>query len=1352
MSSSDHIVPPPEIRYPPDLPITTHREEIAAALRQYPVVIVCGDTGSGKTTQIPKIALEIGRGRHARIGCTQPRRLAAVTVANRVAEEFGQPTGRFVGYHHRFEQRLSAETRIKFMTDGILLAETRRDRLLRAYDTLIIDEAHERSLNIDFLLGIVQGILPRRRDLKVVVSSATLDAERFADFFGGAPVLRIPGRLHPIDLRYRPPNEDDADLPRLIADAVDELAAEADGDILVFLPGERDIREAAEVLNGRRLPRTEVLPLLASLPAGEQQRAFRLSANRRIVLATNVAETSVTIPGIRYVIDSGLARISRYHHRTRVQRLHIEPISQASANQRMGRCGRVGPGVCIRLYSEENFHTRELYTDPEILRSSLAGVILTMLDLHLGDIARFPFLEPPSPNMIKEGYRELIELGALEMRNAEFEVRSVAHGIEVKETAATEYPAPRSPRLTPHVALPIPHSAFPAPHSALSAPALSPVGSRLAHLPVEPRLGRILLAAHEEKALRDALVVVAALECDDPRRRPIDKQAEADKCHERFLTPQSDFAALLQLWRWYDDQTRQASQSVARRLCRDNFLSFPRMKEWRDLRDQLERLCRELHLDPKSCAGGDTGLHRALLAGLLGAIGKRDPESGEYRGPQGLRFALFPGSGLTKKRKGARDQRNDRSDPSDRTDRPDRLSLSPDWIMAGEMVETSRLFARQAAYIDPSWIEPLAGHLCKYSHHSPEWDADKGFVRVRERVTLYGLVLVENRLRDYSRINPVEARMLFIRHGLVAGEFPRPPQFLARNFERLEALRLAEQKTRRHGQLLDEETIVAFYDCRLPPDICNADALRRWSRSADPIAVAALEFGPNDLPSLDVTTGFPNAITVAGHRLTLTYHHTPGETDDGIGCTVPATLLESVRAWRAEWLVPGALPDKVHWMLSTLPGKTRRLLVPLDETVSMCLARMSLGREPLATSLAHALADARSVRIPPETWREDDAPDYLRVLFRVVDAAGKEMGRGRDLDTLARLFAPAAGSAPAAHGPQAPTDRWNRGNLVRWDFDAVPEQVDFGRAGWPIINYPALVDCGTCAALRLFADEAEARASHDAGVVRLIVLALGGTGRAGPPDPPSSVAAGAPSAARQVRGGVAGPALPCGAVSIKKLYQPAVFPRPILQFLQEAEITPAALSDEIARAAVNRAYLAGKPTVRDAAAFQQRLETCHAALGPAQAELSKHIGAILHEAAAIGALLSRTAGLPPAARDDLASQLAWLVFPGFVVTVPWQWLENYPRYLEAMRVRAERAKMNPAGDMRKLAEFTPLWQRYEEFASLEKKPPYDRAALQEYRWLTEEFRISLFAQELRTAVPVSAKRLDALWAKAMACR
>ena len=1282
----------PPIRYPAELPIAAHRDAIAAALREHPVAVVCGDTGSGKTTQLPKIALELGRGR---IACTQPRRLAAVTVARRVAEEFSEPPGGLVGFQHRFERCASRGTRVLFMTDGILLAATRRDPLLRAYDTIVLDEAHERSLNIDFLLGLVRSLLPRRPDLKVVVSSATLDADRFAAFFDGAPVLRIPGRLHPIELRYRPPPEDDADLPRLVADAVDELAAEGDGDALVFLPGERDIRETAEVLAGRRLPATEIIPLLASLPAADQQRAFRLSSNRRIVLATNVAETSVTIPGIRFVIDSGLARISRYNPRTRVQRLHVEPVSQASANQRMGRCGRLGPGICVRLYDEADFRRRDPYTDPEIRRASLAGVILAMLDLRLGDIERFPLLDPPTPQSVREAYRELLELGALEMRNAECGVRN-----EMRAAPDVNAALPLSSAPASYSALRAPHSAFrtlhapPPPDTRHAPPVLSPLGARLARLPVEPRLGRILLAAHDEHCLRDALIVVAAMEGDDPRRRPLDRQAEADKSHGRFRTPDSDFAALLRLWRWYETETAGVSQSAARRLCRDSFLSFPRMKEWRGLRDQLERLCRDIGLDTASAGGGDAGLHRALLAGLLGAIGKRDPDTGDYRGAHGLRFAIFPGSGLAKQRK----HRSDNSDTSDASGgRPSR-----DWLVAGELVETSRLYARLAAFIDPAWIEPVAGALCKRSHHSPAWDADRGFVRVRERVTLHGLPIVENRLRDYSRLNPAESRAIFIRHGLVAGEFPRPPPPLLRNFARLDALRRAEEKTRRHGLLLDEERVAEFYDRRLPAGICSADGLRRWLRT-EPAAAAALEFGPGDLPAPDESAaGFPDTIAVGGSTLALTYRHAPGETDDGIACTVPAPLLGALRAWRSEWLVPGALPDKIRWMLESLPGRTRRVLAPLDETVSMCLARLSPGREPLAAGLRRALADARGIHLPPETWRETDAPDHLRVLFRVVDGSGRELGRGRDLDALARLFAPGGAATPAA----APAgNRWQRDGLVCWDFGDVPERVESGRAGWPIVNYPALADQGASAGLRLFADAAEAAASHEAGVLRLLVLAL----------------------AREWR----------------TLVRPLSFPRPVAAFLRECEIAEAELADETGRAALRQVFLADRPAVRTAAAFRERLDACRVKLGPAHADLGRRVAAILHAAAGLHAALRGLAG--PSA-EDLQTQLAWLVHPGFVLAVPGEALGHYPRYLEGMRVRLERLALNPAGDSRKLAEFAPHWRRYEAFVTREPRPPHDHAVLAGYRWLLEEFRISLFAQELRTPAPVSARRLEALWA------
>ncbi|MDD4101644.1 MAG: ATP-dependent RNA helicase HrpA, partial [Kiritimatiellae bacterium] len=754
---------------------------IAAALRQNQVLIVCGDTGSGKTTQLPKIALNACRGRQGMIGCTQPRRLATLAMARRVAEECGEEPGGFVGYQHRFDKKLSPRTVVKFMTDGILLAETRRDRLFKAYDTLIIDEAHERSLNIDFLLGMLKRVLSRRPALKLIISSATLDVGKFSDFFNTAPVISVPGRVYPIETRWRPPEDDeDPDQPRQIAKAVDEILEQGPGDILVFLPGERDIREAAETLQGRHLPNTEIIPLLASLPASEQQRAFHLSSHRRIILSTNVAETSVTLPGIRYVIDSGLVRLSRYNPRTRVQRLQIEPVSQASADQRKGRCGRIAPGVCIRLYDTDDFKKRAEFTPPEILRSSLAGVILTMLDLRLGRIEEFPFIDPPSAAAVREGYRELATLGALKPAT-----------VGQPETVADS---------------------------------LTLIGRQLARLPLEPSLGRILLAAHSEKALADALTVVAALECDDPRRRPLEKQAEADRLHARFLSPTSDFAAIIRLWRWYHEQTAQASRAAARRLCKENFLSYPRMRDWIDLREQLARLCKELGFDTMSNSGGDTGLHRALLSGLLDNIGQRDPETGDYRGARDLRFALFPGSGLAKLKMPKPEHARHGHKPA-----PHKQNFSRDWIMAGELVETSRLFARTAACIDPDWIEPLAKALCKYSYHSIAWDPHRGFVSAKERATLFGLVIVSARTRDYSRINPVEARAIFMREGLVNGAFPAPlPTFLVANLARIRALLDAEAKTRQHNSFFNSDDALAFYEARLPADVCSASGLRQW--------------------------------------------------------------------------------------------------------------------------------------------------------------------------------------------------------------------------------------------------------------------------------------------------------------------------------------------------------------------------------------------------------------------------------------------------------------------------------------------------------------------------------------------
>jgi ATP-dependent helicase HrpA len=1265
----------PHFTFPPELPITAHADAIAQALRERQVVIVCGDTGSGKTTQLPKIALQAGRGRRGLIGCTQPRRLAALAMARRVAEEFGQEPGAFVGYQHRFDKKLSSETVVKFMTDGILLAEARHDRLFRAYDTLIIDEAHERSLNIDFLLGILKRVLPKRPELKLVISSATLDVERFSSFFNVAPILSVPGRLYPIETRWRPADEeDDPDLPRQIANAVDELAAEGPGDILVFLPGERDIREAAETLAGRRLPRTEVIPLLASLPAGEQQRAFKLSSSRRIILSTNVAETSVTLPGIRYVIDSGLVRLSRYNPRTQVQRLQIEPVSQASANQRKGRCGRIAPGVCVRLYGEDDFKKRDDFTPPEILRSSLAGVILTMLDLRLGEIETFPFIDPPSAASIREGYRELDMLGALEA------------GRPTDDDRHAETAPPRE-------------------SSVECRASLSHLGRQLARLPLEPALARILFAAHHEKSLADALIVVAALECDDPRRRPIEKQAEADRLHARFLSPASDFAALVRLWRWYREQTAKASQSAARRLCKDNYLSYPRMRDWIDLREQLERLCKDLGLDVASEAGGDAGLHRALLTGLLANLGQRDPEAGDYRGARGIRFALFPGSGLAKLKE---------PKPAPGAPRHGAHAPSRDWIVTGELVETSRLYARTAACIDPAWIEPAAKRLCKYSYHSAWWDAARGFVRVKERVTLFGLVLAEGRPRDYSRIAPAEARAIFIREGLVAGAFPAPlPPFLAANLARSRALLDAEEKTRQHGALFDPERAFAFYEQRLPPDVCSAADLRhrlketeaRGQRSeVGPLQAPALVMTDADLPpAKDLSAEFPDAVTLGGSRLPLTYRNAPGEPDDGVTVTVPAPLLPLAAAWRCDWLVPGLLDEKLRWMAHVLPARVRRLLQPLDETLAMCRSRLTPGRGSLNDSFADALYAARGVRVPTDAWREDAVPDHLRMRFAVVDESGKELGSGRNVAPLVQLFAARAKQAAADARAASP---WNQDGLTSWSFGSLPQQVDVGKAGWPIINYPALADAGDSATLRLFADAAEAAASHEKGLCRLYALALG--------------------------------------KEWKRFVQPPSLPRPVALYVKQLEMSAESLGAEIGAAALRETFAEGRPAVRDEVEFRRRLLTERVRLQAVHTARTRLVVAVLHAAAEVESLLL-SAPLPQPTLDDLTEQLAWLIFPGFAKSVPSAQLQHLPRYLEACRVRIQRAQANPPGDLRKLAELQPLWQRYTAHTALAAPPRHDRALLAQYRWLVEELRVSLFAQELRTPAPVSAKRLDALW-------
>ncbi len=1224
-----------EISFPPDLPITDHVVPIREAVRQHRVVVVRGDTGSGKTTQLPRIALALGRGVHGRlIGCTQPRRLATVSVARYVAESFGERPGELIGSQHRFERLVSRTTRVKFMTDGILLAETRRDPLLRRYDTLIIDEAHERSLNIDFLLGWIKRILPRRPDLRVLISSATLDTGLLSDFFEGAPVLTIPGRLHPIEIRYRPPDEEEPDLVGMIADAVGELSREGPGDILVFLAGERDIREAALFLRKRFGVDTEIIPLLASLPAQEQQRAFRLSSQRRIVLATNVAETSLTLPGIRYVIDSGQARINRYLHRTQAQRLHIEPISRASADQRAGRCGRLGPGICIRLYGEDDFNRRPAFGDPELRRSSLAGVILKLMDLNMGDIASFPFPEPPSPAMIREGLRELHELGAVK--------------------------TDRSGRVV-----------------------LTSTGAQLAQLPLEPRLGRILLAGHRENSLRDALTVVAGLAGEDPVRRPIDAQEAADAAHAQWNTPTSDFASMLRLWEWWRNGTANRSRGVARRLCKNHYLSYPKMREWSELRSQLEELCRGLGWDVRSIRGGDAGMHRALLAGLLGRIGKRDVEQGDYRGARGLRFSIFPGSVLFRK--------------------------PPAWVMAGELVDTTRLYARKAAVIDPEWIEGIAGSLCRSHTHSPRWDGNLGFVRATETVMLFGLTIVAGRPCDYSRIAPDVSRELFIRHALIEGDFPSPPPLLRANQNVLNKIRGLEDKLRRQGRLLDNEALFRHFDRHLPPDINNAAALRQWLKRATEQDIAPMRLNEDDwLDATAAADGFPDELRLGKRRFRLEYCHAPSSDEDGLSCHATRADAPLLREWRADWLVPGALREKVRWMLGCLPAAQRRVLGSADEAVSRCMTHLRPEGQTLRDALAEIVERVFGVRVDRALWHEERMPDPLRVRYVLHDKQGNVTGSGRDLEALLRTI---ESDRDQDRRIEILERSWRQRDMQAWSCGDLPERVKVGDAGWSIEQYPGLRDAGSGVHVEMFRDPAEARAEHNLGVVRLILLRL----------------------SRET-------------ASLKRR---ASWPFASAQYLARIGYPHRRVDDDMVWSAVFETFVDGQPILRGPGEFDQRIAACATRLASRHEALRLTVQAAVDAAAGLQRRLEDDLPHPPDSRLDMRRQLAWLMFPGFARLIRFDHLQHFPRYLEGIRRRDERSRLDPEADQRKMRELTPWWERYEQAVTDQADVAFDRLELDIFRWMTEEFRISLFAQELKTPAPISAKRLEKQWLRCL---
>ncbi|MBD2921318.1 ATP-dependent helicase HrpA [Burkholderia pseudomallei] len=1302
--------PVPPITFAESLPVSGKRDEIARAIAAHPVVIVCGETGSGKTTQLPKICLALGRGLGAGgaglIGHTQPRRLAASSTGRRIAEELGTPFGEVVGYKVRFTDNLAPGASVKLMTDGILLAETQTDPLLKAYDTLIIDEAHERSLNIDFLLGYLRQILPRRPDLKLIVTSATIDAERFARHFGSderpAPVIEVSGRLYPVEVRYRPIADDrpaavrhaegassgrdraksareaERDLMDGIVDAVDELCREGPGDVLVFLPGEREIRDAAEALRKHHPPHTEILPLFARLSAAEQERVFKASNARRIVLATNVAETSLTVPGIRYVVDTGLARVKRYSYRNKVEQLQIEPISQAAANQRAGRCGRVADGVCIRLYEESDFAGRARFTDPEILRSSLASVILRMKSLHLSAIESFPFIEPPPGRAIADGYQLLNELGAVDDENA-----------------------------------------------------LTPLGRELARLPLDPRVGRMILAARDQQALREALVIASALSVQDPRERPVDAQEQADQAHRRFADERSEFLQWLRIWAWFEEAV--AHKKSNRQLvdaCRQHFLSHLRLREWRDVHSQLLTVVREHGWRLNEADATFEQIHLSLLTGLLGNIGFKAEDEPHYLGARGIKFHLWPGSALVKK--------------------------AGRWVMAAELVETSRLYARCIAKIEPEWIERIGAHLLKKSLSEPHWEKRPAQVAAFERATLYGLTIYHRRRVAFGRQDPARARELFIRGALVDGEFDTKLAFFAHNRKLLADIEQLEHKSRRQDVLVDDELIHAFYDQAIPAGVHTGAAFERWyrdevSKSGQPEdKLRLLYLSRDDLmrhEAAGVTTElFPKRVTMAGVEMALAYHFEPGSPRDGVTLAVPLFALNQVDARRAEWLVPGMLREKAHLLLKSLPQKLRRHCVPLPEYAAGFVERA--GRERFgAGGLVDALiADVREqtqVATKTSDFKLETLPAHLFMNFKVIDEHGRQLAMGRNLAQLraelgaqaqqhfqkiaaAATLAPAGEPAAAAAGasgararraplgapPRAAEPAAQAGaaagatalyeHLTTWNFGKLPELLEIRRRGETLFGYPALVDRGTHCDVEVFDSPDEAARIHRAGLRRLFAL---------------------------------------------QLKEPIKYLEKNLPGLREMAMqymslgTQDELRDQLIATALDRACLQ-EPLPADDASFHARRDEGRSRLNLLAQEIARLVGQILAEYAGLAKKLAQAKPFP-AAHADMQGQLAALVGKRFVVDTPYAQLAHFPRYLKGIALRIDKLKADPARDARQAAELQPLAQHYQR--SVAQRGGVADARLAEFRWLLEELRISLFAQELRTPMPVSVKRLYKVW-------
>jgi ATP-dependent helicase HrpA len=1209
----------PSIAFDPALPICARREEIRRAIAQHPVVIVCGETGSGKTTQIPKILLEMGRGAKGLIGHTQPRRIAARSVAARIAEELKTELGALVGYKVRFNDKVGAHTAIKLMTDGILLAETQGDPQLRAYDTLVIDEAHERSLNIDFLLGYLKQLVPRRPDLKVVITSATIDAEKFSRHFDGAPVIEVSGRLYPVEVRYRPVGGDAEDTTRdeeeqALADAVQELCREGPGDVLVFLPGEREIRDAAEVLRRQAPARPgearEILPLHARLSAAEQDRVFRPGGARRVVLATNVAETSLTVPRIRYVVDTGQARVKRYSYRNKVEMLRVENISQAAAQQRAGRCGRVADGACIRLCSEEEFAARPAYTDPELLRSSLAVVILRALSLGLGKVEEFPFLDAPAPRAIADGYALLAELGAVDDRNE-----------------------------------------------------LTGIGRELARLPLDPRIGRMLIAARDEHCVEQMLVIAAALSVQDPRQRPLEQAAAADERHARFADERSDFLAFLKLW-------KALEQPNPRRYCRDHFLSLPRLREWRDVHRQLATVLdepgwRASSVNPAK-PEGYAAIHRALLAGLLGNAGMKDEADGNYSGARGIKFWVHPGSWTRKPGK---------------------------WVVAAELVETTRLYARTVATIDPKWLEEVGAHLLRRHPERPHWERSRAQVVALERGTLYGLPVYVDRRVHYGPVEPELSREVFLRSALVEGDYDTRAPFFTHNQRLVREIERLEHKSRRPDILVDDELIFAFYDARVPQGIHNGADFEHWRKEAERHEPRLLHLSRDDLmrhEAAGITTeNFPRELGLGANRFALDYHFEPRSPRDGVTLTVPVALLNQVPAARCEWLVPGLLKEKVHALAKSMPQRLRHKLAPLAEFAQAFAAAVPPSDTPLAHALARYIRAELNLEVPADAFRPDSAPPHLHMSFRVVDEHGRQLGLGRNLAELKHALVTETETALRDEAQAEPGERH-----TAWTCGALEELMEIRRGSQTLVGYPALEDSGDAVVLQVFDSPEKARAVHRQGVKRLLALAF----------------------RERVR-------------DLEKAFA--------------RDVALGAYKDDLISAALDRTFLADSLPMTQAE-FSHRVAEGKSRFNLIAQELQRLAGTILAEHAQVQKRIAGVHKAHPHAADDVRGQCARLLAPGWAAT-PWDRLQHLPRYLKAAALRLDKLRTDPARDARCAAELGPLEQAYRRELAARAKYSSLTPELEQFGWLLEELRVSLFAQELKTPVPVSAKRLAKLW-------